>query len=130
MLTYRVLNSETANEAFQAAYERFIDSLPQKERSRYAPCASAEDFLDSLGHLEALSSSAKKSRGRKLVQRIQKFGDRLQPYFDAIGFLAQTNQYACIAWGSLRLVLQVSMSVFTMLSRREPNLDLHPLDAD
>jgi hypothetical protein len=97
-----------ANEAFQAAYSQFINSLPDKERSRYAPCASPKDLLGGLEKLESFSNKRQKSHTRRLLQSIGAFCDRLQPYFDTIGIFAQSNEYACIAWGSLRLILQVS----------------------
>jgi hypothetical protein len=104
-----IFNSSTTNEAFQDAYEKFLGSLPKKEQARYSPCISADDLLDGLGKLEVLSTKRQKSRSRSLVRHVKEFSDRLQPYFDAVGTLAQGNQYACIAWGSLLLILQVSI---------------------
>jgi hypothetical protein len=104
-----IFNSSTTNEAFQEAYGKFLDSLPKKEQARYSPCISADDLLDGLGKLEVLSTKRQKFRSRSLVRHVKEFSDRLQPYFDVVGILAQDNQYASIAWGSLLLILQVSI---------------------
>jgi len=108
----QTMSATFTNEAFDAAYERFINSLPEKDRERYALCASADDLLEGLTKLEVLSVKRQKTRSRQLLRGIKTFSDHLQPYFDTLGVLAQSNQYSCIAWGSLRLVLQVRVETF------------------
>ena len=108
----------TPNEAFDIAYQQFRDSLPEVERSLYAPCATAEDLLDGLAKLRVLSAM-KQQHKKRVIRTIKPFSERLQPYFDTVTIFAQSNQYACIAWGALRLVLQVSrlgVSFITVLA--------------
>lgn len=92
---------------FDEAYEQFLDSLPEKERVRYAPCATSQEFFSSLKNLQCLSGRRQKARSKKLIGIIEKFHNQLEPFFAVIGIYAQANQFACIAWGSLRLILQV-----------------------
>jgi hypothetical protein len=43
------------------------------------------------------------------LTRIKTFSSRLQPYFDILNIVVQSHpEWAAIAWGAIRLVLQVS----------------------
>jgi hypothetical protein len=50
----------------------------------------------------------KKTRKRgALMRRLTAFSDSLKHYFDVIGILVQSHpEYAALAWGAFRLVLQ------------------------
>ncbi|KAF2874799.1 hypothetical protein BDV95DRAFT_299092 [Massariosphaeria phaeospora] len=100
--------SGSANEAFNSAFRRFFDSLPERERRRYAPCASSEDLLEGLKKLKAISLKQQSMRFSRMTMAIQTFNDRLRPYFAAIGTLVQAKpEFAALFWGSMRLILQL-----------------------
>lgn len=98
-----------SNAAFDAALQRFLDSLPEAERCRYSPCASAQDLLDGLHGLANLSEKRQKTRLNRVFASVKSFSDRLEPYFAAVDIFIQSNpQYSALVWGSVRLILQVS----------------------
>jgi hypothetical protein len=45
------------------------------------------------------------------MQRISALSKTLAPYFDVVGIVVQTEDYAALAWGGFRLVLQVMASL-------------------
>lgn len=54
------------------------------------------------------------------IQKIRKFSDSIAPYFEAIGFIAQSQgEIAEIAWGAIRFILQVSILLCFMLNVME-----------
>jgi hypothetical protein len=56
--------------------------------------------------LEVVSKN--RVRGRRFMARIKALSDALAPYFDVVGITVQSNpEYAALAWGGIRLVLQV-----------------------
>ena len=100
--------SATANHAFDNVTKRFLDSLPEHERQRYSPCASAEDLLDSLKKLEGLTQKQLNTRFGRTTKCIHKLNSYIKPYFGAVNILVSSHpEHAAIFWGSLRLILQV-----------------------
>jgi hypothetical protein len=96
------------NPAFDDARDQFLQSLSEKDRLRYSPCASADDLFDGLKKLDVLSKQSQRKRGARFLSSIKLFNDRLQPYFEVVNIFIQSNpKYAAIVWGALRLVLQV-----------------------
>lgn len=99
-------SSASANEAFQEAQDQFTASLSEKEKATFFKCSSAQELLDEVRKFQVVSKN--KRRGLGLLQHIKTFSDNLQPYFKVIEIIIQCDpQWAAIAWGSIRLVLQV-----------------------
>jgi len=99
-----------SNPAFDEAYNRFFQSLPENDRKLYSPCATADDLLDGLRKLDVLSKQRQKQRSTRFLSSIKKLNSRLRPYFDVVGICIQSNpQYTSLVWGALRLVLQVQL---------------------
>jgi hypothetical protein len=62
--------------------------------------------------LDALSQKQQKTRLSRVLNCIQKFNERIEPYFQVVGIFVQSNpEYAAIFWGSLRLLLQVYIPI-------------------
>jgi hypothetical protein len=90
---------------FRAASQSFLNSLPPKERAQFEHCYSSDDLLKSIGKV-----AADKGEGRLRVhlKKVRLFSERLEPYFETIGIIVQSHpEFAALAWGALRLVLQV-----------------------
>jgi hypothetical protein len=72
------------------------------------PCSSSEELLAHVSKFAGLSKNTRK--GKIFVQRIKDLCDRLTPYFSIIETICGSNpQWANIAWGAFRLVLQVRL---------------------
>ena len=91
------------------ARDEFLGSLTEQEKSLFSPCASDEDLIRSIEKLELIVNQ--KARGKRFFLRIESFCNHLKPYFDILNSFTQSNQYAAFAWGSLRLILQVWLSI-------------------
>ena len=90
---------------FEQAIEQFHASLAPKERSLFSKCNSADELLSTVEDLEIIKKSRESSR---LVRRVKLFNDSLGHYFAVIDILVQSHpEYAALAWGAVRLVLQV-----------------------
>lgn len=100
--------SPNTNEAFDGAFRRFLESLSEAERARYAPVASPEDLLDGIKKLDLLSQRHQKTKLWRVLKCVETFSARLTPYFTIVNtFVSSNPQYAAIVWGLLQFVLQV-----------------------
>ena len=92
---------------FAAAKDQFLESISEKERLRFAECTSVEQLL-----AEVQTFNISKQDRRKhdiMIGHIHKFGASLQPYFEILNIVVQScPEWSAIAWGAVRLVLQVS----------------------
>ena len=92
---------------FDEACRRFFESLPERERTLYSPCASPKDLLDGLRKLETLANRRSR-RGSRIFGCVQRLNNRLKPYFDTINIFVQASpQYFALVLGIVRLILQV-----------------------
>jgi hypothetical protein len=90
---------------FEEALDQFRASLAPQEQSIFTQCSSPEELIR---HVENLESIKKIQKRGALMQRVKTFSDSLRHYFDVIGILVQSHpEYAALAWGAFRLVLQV-----------------------
>ncbi|MCJ1398403.1 hypothetical protein MMC11_001601 [Xylographa trunciseda] len=92
---------------FGEARDQFLTSLSPKEQSLFTECTSSHDLLASVKQFTAFEKN--KRHITKYIAQIQRLSDNLTPYFDVIGILVSSNpEYAAIAWGAFRLVLQLA----------------------
>ena len=87
-----------------------MDSLPPKERALFSNCDSPEELIKDLENFNLKV----KNRGRILacMTRVKTFNDALSPYFEVVSIAIQSHpEIAAIAWGTLRLVLQVRTNI-------------------
>ena len=91
---------------FCEARDKFLDSLPMQERSRFSKCASIEQLLAEIKEPEAFRKKHKE--WTKTMGRVKEFCDCLQPYFEIANITLQSHpEWTAIAWGAFRLILQV-----------------------
>ena len=108
------MESQSNPDIFEAARDRFIDSLSPEDRLLYSPCVSAEDFREAVKKLEA--TVARVGRRGKPMRCVYTLSKRLEPYFEVMNIFIQSNpQYSALFWGAFRLVLQVGL-IFCALS--------------
>ncbi len=91
--------------AFAEAKELFLSSVSPQERLQFSACSSGEEILTQIN-----SFTTDPRRRNKIVARIKVFSDLLGPYFDVLELVVSSHpEYAAVAWGALRLVLQVGL---------------------
>lgn len=101
-----------SNSIFIEAHDAFLNSLQPSERSLFAKCSSAEDLITEVRENEKLSRNP--SLIRRSISKLDTLNQALSPYFDAIGLFTQSHpEFAAIAWGAIKLALQVSGAHFT-----------------
>ena len=106
------------NAAFEAAYQSFLHSLPENERSQYYPCASAADLVHELQKLDTFAKRGQKRRHTRFLSVIGRFSDKVEPFFDVINIFVQSKpEYSAIVWGSLRLVLKLASNYTTFFEK-------------
>jgi hypothetical protein len=87
---------------FNDAREQFLATLSDQERNQFSKCTSAAALLQDIERFGA------RFKQKGILSRIKSFTDHLQPYFEILGIVVQSNpEWAAIAWGAFRLVLQV-----------------------
>lgn len=99
---------------FSRARESFLSEVSPEEQTTLlgalSDCASPEALL---GHVEQLKSRFAHSRWARASSKLRAFAHELEPYFKVVDTVISSNpEWAAVAWGALRLVLQV----------REPDL--------
>jgi hypothetical protein len=93
---------------FELALKEFRSSLAPREQSIFGQCQSPEELITNVQNLEILQKTQKRG---VFMQRLSNFSKSLGHYFDVIGVLVQSHpEYAALAWGALRLVLQVLLN--------------------
>jgi hypothetical protein len=108
---------EASSEVFSAARKQFFASISETEQASFSECSSQDEFLDDIRKLEVISKQ--KRRGTKFLKQINKLSDGLNQYFMVIEIIISSHpEYAAIAWGVFRLVLQVS---YTSSIKRFPS---------
>jgi hypothetical protein len=99
------------NAAFHEARDSFLETVPEGERSQFESCSDLSTLLEQLR--SQLRGFQNKGNGLarstdQFLDKVHKFGCKVEPYFDVIGILISSNpQYSAIFWGALRLVLKV-----------------------
>src|SRR5271168_27488 len=94
------------NAVFEEARQKFFDDLGPEHASIVSSCGTADSLLRSLHDLPVIAKH--RLHARKYAGPVMALCDRLQPFFSAIGLIAQgVSPYAAIAWGGIKLVLQV-----------------------
>ena len=95
------------NAVFEDMQVRFLTSLPPRERKLFEHCSSPEQMVAETSKLAVIADDH--IRGTKLIGKIKSFTEKIKPYFEVIDIIVQSHpEYAAIAWGAFRLVLQVS----------------------
>ncbi|KAI1325265.1 hypothetical protein F5Y16DRAFT_378365 [Xylariaceae sp. FL0255] len=92
---------------FLKARDTFLLSVSASERQLYSKCSSSDELLKELESFAHLKNSH--GRWSRCFKRIQKFTDHLTPYFEVMElFVSSHPEWAAIAWGALRLILQLA----------------------
>jgi len=90
----------------QDAFDQFISSLPKGERSLFKKCDTAEAMIESVRSLETIAKHG--NRYRRALEYVKTFSDRVKPFFASLDIIVQScPEIAGLAWGGMRLVLQV-----------------------
>ena len=97
---------DNVDNVFLEARNAFLASLSKHEQSLVSECSSAEELLSEVAKLADFRS--KHPTVAKPLDKIKKFSDQLECYFKAVDIFVQINpEHSAIAWGAIRLVLQV-----------------------
>jgi flagellar biosynthesis GTPase FlhF len=106
---------------FEDAQEKFLNALAPAESARFKRCSSAEELLKSAQELDVIAKD--RIRGRGFMSRIKSFNDSLAPYFGVIEVVISSNpEYAAIAWGSIRLALQLASNYSSFFDKLTQSL--------
>ena len=97
---------------FAQVRDTFLESLSNQERARFTNCSSPEDLVASVRNF---SLPFEKGKRNKIIQFVKSFTERLAPYFEVLGTIVQSHpDWAAIAWGAFRLILQVGSQKVTL----------------
>jgi hypothetical protein len=104
--------AQSENDAFQEAKDKFLKQLSTRDRTSFFTVHGPEELIS---HVQRLANTfSNKRKGAKLLGMANTLRESLEPYFEALGVIAQgASGYAAVAWGVLRLVLQVSQNTWT-----------------
>ena len=91
---------------FLEAREKFLSSLSDPEHSLFRTCSSAEELFSDVAKFAKFR--LKHREWAKPLDRLKELSDRLECYFKVVDTFVQSSpEYSALAWGAIRLVLQV-----------------------
>lgn len=102
----------SSDSIFKTAQEVFRATLSTKDQAQYAACDTPTELVQSLQNLEALTRQGQKRKLNRCLKVVEKLNTRLQIYFDALNVIAGVDDTAALAYGAVRIVLQVQLSPF------------------
>ncbi|KAF9736590.1 hypothetical protein PMIN04_009655 [Paraphaeosphaeria minitans] len=111
------IDSSTKNDIFEKVHNDFIDSLPGKEKAFFSKCSSPEELLEALKNFKLLSTKRQKKTLNRCLDVVKRFNDKLRPYFDAINVIASANDTVAVAYGAIRLVLELASGFPTFFEK-------------
>jgi hypothetical protein len=103
---------EDADQLFRQARDGFLAALPADERQRFTQLGntSADDVSSAITAMRAQFRD--KKGATSVFTKIDKFTAKISPYFEVLGIMVSSHpEWTAIAWGALRLVLQVGTHV-------------------
>lgn len=91
---------------FVKARDSFLDSISEQEKQHLQRVQSPDQLIKVLKAPKQWSKD--KNAWIRATEKISSFSERLQPYFDVITIVLQSQpEWSMIAWGSIYLMLKV-----------------------
>ena len=105
--------AHSQNDAFRQAKDEFLKQLSARDRTSFFTVNGPKELLS---HIQQLANTfSNKRKGAKLLGMANVLKESLEPYFEALGIIAQgASGYAAVVWGVVRLVLQVIQNIWTL----------------
>jgi len=98
--------AEAADCLFREAQAAFLQSLGPSDKQLFAHCNNSGDLLDDVKRV--LQFRAEHRNWNRAFEKIRTFSRCLEPYFTVIDIVISSHpEWTAIAWGAVRLVLQV-----------------------
>ncbi|KAK8087899.1 hypothetical protein PG997_002860 [Apiospora hydei] len=102
---------------FKAAQDAFRATLSAKDQARFIACGTPAELVVSLQNLEALTRQGQKRKLNQCLKVVEQLNTRLQIYFDALNVIAGVDDTAALAYGAVRIVLQLAAALPTFFDR-------------
>ncbi|KAK8001808.1 hypothetical protein PG991_014030 [Apiospora marii] len=103
---------------FVEARERFLASLPAKERTRLPSCDSAQKLLEAVSNMKPIREAVSRENKKSLLLQVNSLIDVLRPYLDCVNLVVAANSsIASPVWGALRLVFEMAARYTTFFER-------------
>ncbi|KAF4462687.1 NACHT domain-containing [Fusarium albosuccineum] len=104
---------------FAAVCQEFKESLPEKAWKQIDAYQDANAMLNGTSDL-LKDHSTRTSRLRVAISAADRIASRLRPYFRVIDVFVQSNpEYAALAWGTLRVILEMASNFTTLFQKIE-----------
>ena len=95
-------------DTFLETQKYYFDTLSAEEKAALPSCQSSAQLIRELRNLGVFSRTDHERRLRNSLGKVQRFTEKLEPYFDAMGIIIQSHpEIAGIIWGSIRSALLV-----------------------
>jgi hypothetical protein len=98
-----------SEDVFLAARDKFLASLPADAKSNWEQCRTSKELLSEASKLNSFRTSRRLTA--KPIEALDKFSKHLEPYFEIIDSVIQSNlKAAVLVWSAIRLILKVSIA--------------------
>ncbi|OCL09419.1 hypothetical protein AOQ84DRAFT_375857 [Glonium stellatum] len=108
------------NDIFTEARDQFLASLSPEEHRLFSKCSSADDLIEAIGKFD---TTKEKRWLQKHLSKVSTLCKKLTPYFDVIGVFVQSQEFASIAWGAIRLILQLANNYVSFFEKLANTLE-------
>jgi hypothetical protein len=94
---------------FQDVHKTFLESLSESEKLCFQSFPDAKSMLNEIENIVS-KSPAHRSKLAVCVKHISALANRLSPFFEVFAiFVPSQPEIPGLAWGAIRLVVQVSL---------------------
>jgi hypothetical protein len=123
------INAPTVD-TFLETQRQYFTTLSSEEKATLSSCQSSAQLIREIRTAGLFQRSNHELRLRNSLKKVQKFAERLEPYFGAIGAIIQSKpEIAGIVWGCMRatlLVVQLGEQTTSVTDRLSlPVITLH-----
>lgn len=95
-------------ETFTETYNTYFAQLSIDEKEEFPKSRSVADFIDEIKTLSNRSSTKNEKAVRGALEKVHKFAELLQPYFEPVGIIIQSHlEFAGVVWRCIRGALLV-----------------------
>ncbi|KAH8682820.1 hypothetical protein BGZ60DRAFT_205870 [Tricladium varicosporioides] len=108
-ITFTNDNMITAEDVFAETASRFHSDLSEVDKCGFLVVETPESLIEALTtHIDTLNTPHR-SRLHDAISKVASFAGNFGPYFKIVEIIISSHpEYAAIAWGGVRLVLQLS----------------------
>lgn len=113
-----LIESSRSDIRLKTALSEFQQNLSPDQKNQYDQYNVTPTSEDVLSLMDEINKKYSSSKSRVFAGRMSPILQSIQQYSSAIDTLVQVNQIAMLIWGSVKLVIRVSLPILILLNAK------------